>query len=111
ELHRRPRRRQPRYGGAGHGLRGGVRRRDSRRCRRDHPDRRRCGPLPGEELLLLTHDVIVMMRRVVVTGIGMVTPLGSGVETTWSRLIAGESGAVRVTHFDVSDLPSQIACR
>jgi len=52
-----------------------------------------------------------MMRRVVVTGLGMVTPLGNGVENTWSRLLAGESGAVRVTEFDVSDLPSQIACR
>ena len=51
------------------------------------------------------------MRRVVVTGIGMVTPLGSGVETTWTRLLAGESGAVRVTDFQVDDLPSQIACR
>ncbi len=51
------------------------------------------------------------MRRVVVTGMGMVTPLGSGVETSWSRLIAGENGAVRVDDFDVSDLPSKIACR
>ena len=51
------------------------------------------------------------MRRVVVTGMGMVTPLGSGVETTWSRLLAGESGAVRVEDFEVSDLPSQIAGR
>jgi 3-oxoacyl-[acyl-carrier-protein] synthase II len=51
------------------------------------------------------------MRRVVVTGMGMVTPLGSGVETTWSRLLAGQSGAVRVSDFDVADLPSQIACR
>ena len=51
------------------------------------------------------------MRRVVVTGMGMVTPLGSGVETAWSRLIAGENGAVRVDDFDVSDLPSKIACR
>src|SRR3712207_5158143 len=51
------------------------------------------------------------MRRVVVTGMGMVTPLGSGVETTWNRLLAGESGAVRVTDFQVDDLPSQIACR
>jgi len=52
-----------------------------------------------------------MMRRVVVTGIGMVTPLGSGVETTWSNLLAGKSGAVRVSEFEVSDLPCQIACR
>jgi 3-oxoacyl-[acyl-carrier-protein] synthase II len=51
------------------------------------------------------------MRRVVVSGVGMVTPLASGVEETWSRLLAGKSGAVRVTDFEVSDLPSQIACR
>ncbi|MBI3326827.1 MAG: beta-ketoacyl-ACP synthase II, partial [Nitrospinae bacterium] len=51
------------------------------------------------------------MRRVVVTGMGMVTPLGSGVEFTWSRLIAGESGASRITKFEVNDLPSQIACQ
>lgn len=41
----------------------------------------------------------------------MVSPLGSGVATTWRRLLAGESGAIRVADFDVSDLPSQIACR
>jgi 3-oxoacyl-[acyl-carrier-protein] synthase II len=50
------------------------------------------------------------MRRVVVTGMGMVTPLGCGVETTWRRLIAGESGARKVDTFEVSDLPSRIAC-
>ena len=50
------------------------------------------------------------MRRVVVTGMGMVTPLGSGVETTWSRLLNGESGAQRITTFEVDDLPCQIAC-
>ncbi|MBX9930694.1 MAG: beta-ketoacyl-ACP synthase II [Methylobacterium sp.] len=50
------------------------------------------------------------MRRVVVTGLGMVTPLGSGVETTWSRLIAGDSGASKVTAFDVEDLACRIAC-
>jgi 3-oxoacyl-[acyl-carrier-protein] synthase II len=50
------------------------------------------------------------MRRVVVTGMGMVTPLGCGVETTWRRLLAGESGARRVDAFDVSDLPCKIAC-
>ncbi|WP_375407767.1 beta-ketoacyl-ACP synthase II [uncultured Methylobacterium sp.] len=50
------------------------------------------------------------MRRVVVTGLGMVTPLGSGVEATWSRLIAGDSGAAKVTAFEVADLACRIAC-
>jgi 3-oxoacyl-[acyl-carrier-protein] synthase II len=40
------------------------------------------------------------MRRVVVTGLGLVTPLGGDVETTWANLIAGKSGAGRITHFD-----------
>ena len=52
-----------------------------------------------------------MMRRVVITGIGMVTPLGADAPTTWSRLIAGQSGAGRAEGFDVSDLPCQIACQ
>ena len=51
------------------------------------------------------------MRRVVVTGIGMVTPLACGVEPTWQRLIKGESGARRIETFDVSDLPAKIACQ
>ena len=50
------------------------------------------------------------MRRVVVTGLGMLTPLGCGVETTWARLIKGESGAARIDKFDVSDISCQIAC-
>jgi 3-oxoacyl-[acyl-carrier-protein] synthase II len=50
------------------------------------------------------------MRRVVVTGLGMVTPLGCGVETTWQRLLNGDSGASRIEKFDVSDLPCKIAC-
>jgi len=50
------------------------------------------------------------MRRVVVTGMGMVTPLGCGVEPTWDRLIKGESGAKKLEKFDVSDLPCKIAC-
>ena len=50
------------------------------------------------------------MRRVVVTGLGMVTPLACGVEPTWRRLLAGQSGASRVESCDVSDLPCQIAC-
>ena len=51
------------------------------------------------------------MRRVVVTGMGMVSPLGRGVEVSWSRLIAGENGADKVTDFEVADLPCQIACQ
>ncbi len=50
------------------------------------------------------------MRRVVVTGMGMVTPLGCGVETTWSRLIKAESGAAKVERFEVADLACKIAC-
>jgi 3-oxoacyl-[acyl-carrier-protein] synthase II len=49
------------------------------------------------------------MRRVVVTGLGMVTPLGCGVETTWSNVLAGKSGITRVTNFPADDLASQIA--
>ncbi len=49
------------------------------------------------------------MRRVVVTGIGMVTPLGSGVSATWQRLIDGRSGVRAIQSFDVADLPSKIA--
>jgi 3-oxoacyl-[acyl-carrier-protein] synthase II len=49
------------------------------------------------------------MRRVVVTGLGMLTPLGCGVEPTWRRILAGESGARRIEKFDVSDLPCKIA--
>ncbi len=50
------------------------------------------------------------MRRVVVTGLGLVTPLGGDVETTWANLIAGRSGAGRITHFDTSDQKCHIAC-
>ena len=50
------------------------------------------------------------MRRVVVTGMGMLTPLGCGTEVTWARLIKGESGAARVDRFPVDDLASRIAC-
>lgn len=51
-----------------------------------------------------------MLRRVVVTGLGMVTPLGCGVETTWRNILASKSGARRIEEFDVSDLSAQIAC-
>ena len=50
------------------------------------------------------------MRRVVVTGLGMVTPLACGVEETWRRLIAGQSGAGAITRFDPSGLVTQYAC-
>jgi 3-oxoacyl-[acyl-carrier-protein] synthase II len=51
------------------------------------------------------------MRRVVVTGLGMVTPLACGVEPTWTRLLAGKSGARKIESFDVSDLAAKIACQ
>jgi len=51
------------------------------------------------------------MRRVVVTGMGLVTPLGIGLEQNWSRLIAGASGISAIQSFDVSDLPARIAAQ
>ncbi len=51
------------------------------------------------------------MRRVVVTGLGLVTPLACGVEESWSRLLAGQSGASVITKFKTDDLPTRIACQ
>ena len=51
------------------------------------------------------------MRRVVITGLGLVTPLACGVEETWSRLLAGQSGASPITKFKVDDLATKIACQ
>jgi 3-oxoacyl-[acyl-carrier-protein] synthase II len=50
------------------------------------------------------------MRRVVVTGLGLVTPLGGDVETTWANIIAAKSGAGTITRFDASDQKCHIAC-
>lgn len=50
------------------------------------------------------------MRRVVVTGLGLVTPLGGDVETSWKNIIAGRSGAGPITRFDASDQKCRIAC-
>ena len=50
------------------------------------------------------------MRRVVVTGLGMVTPLASGVEETWTRLLDGQSGAGPITRFDPKDVVTKYAC-
>src|SRR5215210_6265898 len=49
-------------------------------------------------------------RRVVITGIGAVTPLANDAETSWSRLLAGESGAAEITQFDHADYPVHFAC-
>jgi len=50
------------------------------------------------------------MRRVVVTGIGLVTPIGNDLETTWSSLLAGKNGAAPITLFDVSDFATKFGC-
>jgi 3-oxoacyl-[acyl-carrier-protein] synthase II len=51
------------------------------------------------------------MRRVVVTGLGLVTPLACGVEESWAGILAGKSGASPITKFKVDDLPTKIACQ
>lgn len=51
------------------------------------------------------------MRRVVVTGLGLVSPLGCGVESSWKQLLAGKSGIQKITDFQVDDLPARIAAR
>lgn len=51
------------------------------------------------------------MRRVVITGVGMVSPLGCGVEVSWSRILAGENAAERIESFEVDDLSCQVACQ
>ena len=51
------------------------------------------------------------MRRVVITGLGIVSPLGCGHETVWSRLVAGENAARRIESFNVDDLACQVACQ
>src|SRR5256885_12028782 len=50
------------------------------------------------------------MRRVMVTGLGLVTPLGGDVETSWKNILASKSGAGRITRFDASDQKCRIAC-
>ena len=50
------------------------------------------------------------MRRVVVTGLGLVTPLGADVETAWANILASKSGAGPITRFDASDQKCRIAC-
>ncbi len=51
-----------------------------------------------------------MMRRVVVTGLGLVTPLADGVEESWSRILDGQSGAGPITRFDASQVTTKYAC-
>src|SRR6478609_11404004 len=49
-------------------------------------------------------------RRVVITGVGMVSPLGNDPDSSWQSLVAGESGAGPITHFDTSDYDVHFAC-
>ena len=50
------------------------------------------------------------LKRVVVTGLGALTPLGNSVEETWKNLVNGVSGAGPITHFDASEYKAQFAC-
>ena len=50
------------------------------------------------------------LKRVVVTGLGAITPLGNDVDTTWSAALAGVSGAAPITHFDASQFKTKFAC-
>ena len=50
------------------------------------------------------------MKRVFVTGLGAITPIGNDVETYWRNLLAGKSGAARITQFDMGDMPYTMAC-
>ena len=50
------------------------------------------------------------LKRVVVTGLGAITPLGNSVEETWQNLVDGVSGAGPITHFDASQFKTQFAC-
>ncbi len=49
------------------------------------------------------------LKRVVVTGLGAITPIGNDVETTWLNAVAGKSGAAPITHFDASKFKTQFA--
>ena len=50
------------------------------------------------------------MRRVVITGLGIVSPVGCGVEASWKALLAGANGARHIEEFEIDDLACQIAC-
>jgi 3-oxoacyl-[acyl-carrier-protein] synthase II len=63
----------------------------------------------GGTIFRLRSPGVSAMRRVVVTGLGLVTPLACGIEQTWQRLRSGESGIKRIEKFDVSDIPCKIA--
>ena len=52
---------------------------------------------------------MVLHKRVVITGVGLITPLGIGVDETWSALCAGKSGISEITRFDTSDFKTKIA--
>src|SRR6185503_5025037 len=54
-------------------------------------------------------SLMQLPRRVVITGIGMITPYGLGAELAWQKLLAGESGLSKITRFDISEYPTKIA--
>ena len=93
------------------GIRGGPRRRRRSACGR-RPTCCKAAPrrLPrAVDRRHENHGGAAMRRRVVVTGIGCVTPLGADIETMWKRLLAGESGVGYTTLFDASNFPTKIS--
>ncbi len=74
-----------------------------------NPQTRRSALIPRSDRDAKTYGKPDPMRRVVVTGLGLVTPLGNGVAANWESLIGCQSGLRAITRFDVSDLPARVA--
>src|SRR5262249_29510714 len=126
QLHGRPGRRLARHRRAGDDVRGGVRDRDPGRGggedqqrprgRRVHRAERRRPELRAPPPYERSNDTIPLRaldsaarRRVVVTGVGLVSPLGVGTAVNWQALLLGRSGIGPITRFDAADYPARIA--
>src|SRR3546814_5746579 len=82
-------------------------------CSSDLIDKRLSGPGLSRGRGAVSHsgsELERVMRRVVVTGLGMVSPLGGDVETSWKNILAAKSGAGPIARFDATDYACKIAC-